>query len=225
MPRSSRIAPGGMVFHVLNRGVGKMRIFEKEGDYEAFERILEETRERSPMRICAYCLMPNHWHLVLWPENNGDLAAFMQRLTVTHATRWQRHKHRVGYGHVYQGRFKSFPVEAEDYFYQVVRYVERNAYRAKLAVQPDAWQWSSLHRFCHGSRKEKELLSTWPIPRPRGWRRHVAEPQTQAELVAIRRCVGRGAPLGSKDWIAETAKALGLEFAIRPRGRPKKGLK
>src|SRR5688500_12411279 len=130
MPRTARVAPGGMAFHVLNRGVGRMRLFAKDADYAAFERILEQTLETRPMRVAAYCLMPNHWHLVLWPERTGDLAAFMQKLTITHARRWQEHRHRVGYGHLYQGRYKSFPVEGDEHFYQLVRYVERNALRA-----------------------------------------------------------------------------------------------
>src|SRR5580698_8724713 len=96
MPRTSRITPGGMVFHVLNRGVGRRRLFDKPADYAAFEAIVEETLEKSPMRICSYCLMPNHWHFVLWPERNGELAAFMQRLTVTHVTRWQKNRRRKG---------------------------------------------------------------------------------------------------------------------------------
>ncbi len=121
-----------MVFHVLNRGVGRMRIFDDDGAFAAFERVMEETLEIQPMRICAYCLMPNHWHLVLWPQNDGDLAAFMQRLTNTHVQRWQQHKQLVGTGHVYQARYKSFPVETDEYFYQVLRYVERNALRANL---------------------------------------------------------------------------------------------
>ena len=133
MPRTSRVAPGGMVFHVLNRGVGRQRLFDKPADYAAFESIVEETLSKQPMRICSYCLMPNHWHFVLWPQNDGDLAAFLQRMTVTHATRWQKHRRRVGEGHIYQGRFKSFPVETDEHFYQVVRYVERNALRAGLA--------------------------------------------------------------------------------------------
>ena len=60
----NRVAPGGMVFHVLNRGVGRMRLFHSDGDYVAFENILEETLAVQPMRVCAYCLMPNHWHYV-----------------------------------------------------------------------------------------------------------------------------------------------------------------
>ena len=134
MPRTARVAPGGMVFHVLNRGVGRRRIFDKDADYAAFEAIVEETLAKCPMRICAYCWMPNHWHFVLWPEADDHLAAFMQRLSVTHVTRWQKHRRVVGEGHVYQGRFKSFPIETEDYFYQVLRYVERNALRTSRGM-------------------------------------------------------------------------------------------
>jgi putative transposase len=211
-----------MVFHVLNRGVGRQRIFGREQDYQAFERILEETLARRPMRICAYCVMPNHWHMVLWPERDGDLASFMHWLTLTHVARWQQSKGRVGYGHLYQGRYKSFPVETQDHFYQVVRYVERNPLRAGLVQEADAWRWSSLWRFCRGSPGQKSLLSNWPVARPRGWLRHVAEPQSEAELEALRGCANRGTPLGSPEWTRRIAKHLGLEHTLRPRGRPRK---
>jgi putative transposase len=79
-----------MVFHVLNRGVARMQLFEKPADYQAFELVMRETVDESPMRICAYALMPNHWHLLVWPERDGELAAFMRRLTVTHVRRWQQ---------------------------------------------------------------------------------------------------------------------------------------
>ena len=107
--------------------MGGRRLFYKPKDYEAFAEIVEETLLTRPMRICGDCLMPNHWHLVLWPEHDGQLAAFMQRLTITHVTRWQKHRGKVGEGHLYQGRFKSFPVEENDYIYQVnaVRRTER----------------------------------------------------------------------------------------------------
>ena len=114
------------MFHVLNRGVGRMELFSKEKDYAAFETLLEQTRESRPMRICAYCLMPNHWHFVLWPEREGELAAFMQ------------------------------------------------------------------------------------------------QPQTEAELAAIRRCVARGQPYGGEAWVRRTAEQLGLESTLRAPHRPKK---
>ena len=110
MPRKARVTPGGMVFHVLNRGVGRRQLFETEADYDAFESIIAETLDKCPMRICGYCLMPNHWHFVMWPEGDEDLGLFMQRLSVTHVTRWQKHRNVVGEGHLYQARFKSFPI-------------------------------------------------------------------------------------------------------------------
>ena len=112
MPRTARVAPGGILFHVLNRGVGRMQIFRAEKDYEAFQQVVEQTLRVAPVRICAYCWMPNHWHFVLWPERDGDLSRFMQRMANMHTQRWQRAKLCVGYGHLYQGRFKSFPIEA-----------------------------------------------------------------------------------------------------------------
>ena len=131
---------------MLNRAVGRRTLFEKEYDYRAFERIIDQTLRTCRMRICAYCLMPNHWHFVLWPERDGDLSAFMQQMTNTHVKRWKAHFHETGLGHLYQGRFKSFPVQTDEYFYQAVRYVERNALRANLVSRAEDWPWSSLAR-------------------------------------------------------------------------------
>ncbi len=222
MPRTSRVAPGGMVFHVLNRGVGRMRLFHSDSDYAAFENILQEVLIVQPMRVCSYCLLPNHWHFVLWPKNDGDLAEFMQRLSVTHVTRWQRHKKRVGYGHVYQGRFKSFPVSTDEYFFQVARYVERNALRANLVDRAEHWRWSSLWRREYGSSEQQNWLANWPLPRPSQWVKFVNQPETDAELEALRRCVNRGQPHGPESWVEQCVRKLGLESTLRPRGRPKR---
>jgi putative transposase len=210
-----------MVFHVLNRGVGRMRLFHSEADFAAFENILEDVLAVQPMRVCAYCLMPNHWHLVLWPKEDGDLATFMQRLTVTHVTRWQRHKKKVGHGHVYQGRFKSFPISTDEYFHQLVRYVERNALRANLVTRAEEWRWSSLWRRESGTAEQRACLSPWPVAMPSRWVKLVNQPETEAELAALRRCVNRGQPYGSHSWVQKCVERLGLESTIRPRGRPK----
>ncbi len=209
-----------MVYHVLNRGVGRMRLFHTDADYAAWERVLLETLPLAPMRICAYCWMPNHWHLVLWPERDGQLSTFLQRATNRHTRRWQRAKRRVGYGHLYQGRFKSFPVESDDHFYSLVRYVERNALRAGLVARAEDWQWSSLSR--RTASEARIPLSTWPLPRPSRWTQHVNQPQTEAELEAIRRCLRRGRPYGAEAWITRIAHKSGLESTLRPRGRPRK---
>ena len=211
-----------MVFHVLNRGVGRMRLFLKDADFKAFERNIEKTLESRPMRICAYCLMSNHWHFVLWPEREGDLGAFMQKLTITHVRNWQENRRRVGYGHLYQSRYKSFPVESDEHFYQVVRYVERNALRVNLVARAEQWRWSSLWRRVSGSAEQRRILSAWPLPMPRSWKTLVNEPQTEGELEAIRRSVSRSQPYGKDDWVKATAKQLGLESTLRSRGRPRK---
>ena len=209
-----------MVFHVLNRGVGRMQIFDHHKDYAAFERVIEETLRMAQIRINAFCWMPNHWHLVLWPERDGDLSEFVQRMSNTHTQRWQRAKQRVGCGHLYQARFKSFPVETDDHFYSVVRYVQRNALRAGLVPRAEDWPWGSLHRRVTG--KRQPLLDEWPLPEPTDWPRLVNQPQTEAELEAIRRCVRRGSPCGSIAWAEQTAEQLGLQSTLRPRGRPRK---
>jgi len=134
--------------------------------------------------------------------------------------RWKEHRHEIGYGHLDQGRYKCFPVETEDYFYQVVRYVERNALRANVVERAESWRWSSLRRV------EREdpafpIFSTWPLPRPTDWLQLVNQPQTEAEMAALRCCVNRGRPFGDPNWLTDTAKRLGLECTIRPRGRPK----
>ena len=123
MGRPLRASEGGWVYHVLNRATARLPIFEKPADYEAFERILAEGVERYEMRLLAYCLMPNHWHLLVWPQADGDLSRFMAWVTLTHTQRWHAHRGSAGTGHVYQGRFKSFPVQEDEHFYTVCRYV------------------------------------------------------------------------------------------------------
>ena len=132
-----------LVFHVMNRGAARMQLFEKLSDYQAFDLVLRETLAESPMRICSYAVMPNHWHLLLWPERDGELAAFMQRLTITYARRWQQHRGYAGLGHVDQGRYNSFSVESDEHFWVVARYIERNALRASLVLRAEEWRWST----------------------------------------------------------------------------------
>ncbi len=223
MPRSLRTAVGEIVYHVLNRANGGQAIFEKAGDYAAFERVLGEAHEQVPMRTVAYCLMPNHWHLVLWPRRDGDLSRFMAWLTMTHAQRWHAHRRSVGSGHLYQGRFKSFPVQRDEHFLTVCRYVERNPLRAGLVVRAEEWRWSSLWRRNAGSRERTTWLANWPMSRPPGWVQWVNEAQTSVELDVLRRCVRRGQPYGSEAWMRRTADRLGLEATLRPGGRPRKG--
>lgn len=210
------------MYHVLNRANGREKIFGDEDDYAAFLRILCDAVERTTMRLLAYCIMPNHWHLVAWPQGDGDLSAFVGWLTLTHTQRWHAHRHTTGEGHVYQGRFKSFPVQRDGHFLTLCRYVERNPLRAGLVKRAEQWPWSSLGAG-ESTRCEPVVpLHEWPVDRPRNWRQIVNKPMTAAEEEALRVCITRGRPLGNEAWQRRTAARLGLETTLRPRGRPRK---
>ncbi|MCX5674877.1 MAG: transposase [Planctomycetota bacterium] len=221
MPRAPRASVGGIVYHVLNRANGGATIFKGAGDYQAFEQALSEARDRLDMRILAYCVMPNHWHMVLWPRQDGDLSDFAGWLTTTHIRRWHAFRKSDGTGHLYQGRFKSFPVQEDAHFLTVCRYVERNPLRAGLVTRAEDWKWSSLWLRLRGDSKAKALLGDWPLPLPPNWVAWVNEPLTQEELDAVRECAARGTPYGECEWTVHTAAKLGLESTLRPRGRPK----
>lgn len=223
MPRTARASVGGMIYHVLNRGNARQQVFHKPHDYAAFIKLLKEANDNvrcAPMRLLGYCLMPNHFHLVLWPREDGDLGTWMQWLLTAHVRRY--HRHYGSDGHVWQGRFKAFPVQGDEHYFTLLRYVERNPLRAvSLGInRAEDWQWSSI-----GSTPayfERPLLDPGPIPRRADWLQWVNMPLTNAELEAVRRCIDREAPFGDEEWQRRTAEQLGLEQTLRPRGRPRK---
>jgi putative transposase len=220
MPRQARNAPGGLVYHVLNRANGRLRLFKKPADFLAFERVLKEAHAAVPIRILGWCLMSNHWHFVLWPQSDGQLTAFMRKLTHTHAQRWKTAHNAVGHGHLYQGRFKSFPVQGDGHLLTLLRYVERNALRAKIVRRAEQWHWGSYHVRGEKQHELYALLAAGPVDLPKDWSRRVHEPQTAAEQAQLREHVHRNRPLGDAKWTAATARQLGLESSLRPRGRP-----
>jgi putative transposase len=210
----------------MNRAVARLPLLQKDEDFDAFERILIEAMEKHPIRLLAYCLMPNHWHFVLWPTEDHEMTDFLRWLTLTHAQRWHAHYHTTGTGHLYQGRFKAFPIQEDEHLYTVLRYVERNPLRAGLAERAENWRWSSLyHRRGGEGDRIRALLHTWPVAMPADWEKRVHQPETEAELEALRRCVARGQPFGSETWQGLTAKDLKLEYTFRKQGRPKKNEK
>src|SRR5258708_6731746 len=222
MGRPRRAAEGGYVYHVLNRANARMPVFEDEGDYEVFEKVLAQAVERTETRLLAYCLMPDHWHLVVWPREDGELSRFVGWLTLTHTQRWHAQRHNKGTGHVYQGRFKSFPIQQDEHLYAVARYVERNALRAKLVRRAERGRWAILYRWLRNSADDKRLLASCPLARSPRWVDHLNAPQTEAELMALRRSVTRGSPFGEQSWCDRAVRELSLESTVRPHGRPKK---
>jgi putative transposase len=218
MPRTARASVGGYCYHALNRGNGRVQVFHDADDYHDFVRLLRQACARVPMRLIGYCLMPNHFHLVLWPRGDDDLGPWMQWLLTAHVHGYRRRY--GGSGHVWQGRFKAFPIEEDDHLRTVLRYVERNPVRAGLVPRAEDWQWSSLPVWLRPSLLP--WLDPGPVPRHPDWLEYVQTPHTEAELAALRRSVQRGAPYGSAAWTERTAQQLGLESSLHAPGRPRK---
>jgi len=219
MPRRPQTSTGGIVFHVLNRGVRRMQLFDDSEDYCRFLQITGEAQKRTPVRCLSYCLMPNHFHMVLWPVEDGDLSKFMFWLLTTHSKHWHFRRGTAGTGHVYQDRFKSFPVFADGHFLRLCRYVERNALRGRLVHRAEDWPWSSLHQRLGHPRPVH--LSNWPVERPPNWFTLVNE-DASSETAEVRESIRRGTPMGPPAWRDSTVALLGLEKTAKPRGRPRK---
>lgn len=200
MPRQPRIALGDTVYHVLNRGNGRRTIFATEEDYHQFEALLLEAKELLDMRILAYCLMPNHWHLLLYPKKDKDLSEFMRWLTTTHARQYRVKTKSIGHGHLYQGSYKSFPVEADHYLTTLIRYVEQNPFRAHLVQKSQDWEYSSLHLRLYGTPKQKKLLSTLPTTLSQHYLKEVNMLYNEDDLTDIRKSVQKGIPYGDEQW-------------------------
>lgn len=222
MPRAPRVDVGGHLYHVINRANGRQKIFHIPSDYQHFESLLTEAVQRTNMRLCAYVLMPNHWHLVLYPRKDGDLSAFMQWLTLTHTQQYHARTETIGHGHIYQGRYKSFLIETDRYVLAVIKYVERNPVRARLAEKVENWRWGSGYRRIIGSASPLKLLSLPPTELPRLYREWVNETEGD-DLEDVRMAVNKGKPFGSMSWSEQIIEQFGLGLTTRAPGRPKKG--
>ncbi|OGI58224.1 hypothetical protein A3C60_00030 [Candidatus Nomurabacteria bacterium RIFCSPHIGHO2_02_FULL_37_45] len=222
MARLPRVDIGNELYHIINRANARLPIFFEEEDFELFISILKEAEKKYNMRILAYCLMPNHFHLVLYPKQDNDLQKFMQWVTLTHTQRWHIKNRTIGSGHLYQGRYKSFLIEGDRHLLSVIRYVERNPLRAKIVKKAENWPFSSLsYKLFKGPKNE--FLSEWPIPEPKDYLSFVNIPLSNKEEEAIRVSIIKGKPYGSDNWSTRIIKKFGLEATIRSKGRPQKG--
>jgi len=222
MPRLARVDLANETYHVINRANGRMTIFRDKEDYLLFEKLMLEAKELTGVRIIAYTIMPNHWHLVLLPNHDGDMGLFMHRLTNSHTRNYHVLTKTIGTGHLYQGRYKSFLVDNDSYLLALLKYVERNPVRAKLTEKCEDWQWGSSWRRVNGNAEEKKLLDPSPTPIPHGYLNWVNEPDKEEEISTIRNSVSKGVPFGKDSWVDAMVEAHGLESTRRPTGRPKK---
>jgi putative transposase len=220
MPRRRRTGTAGIPHHVLNRAARRDVLFAKAEDYRMFLDVLARAKRRFSMRVLAFVVMPNHWHTILWPDEDLQLSRFMHWLTGTHTQRWHAAHHTAGTGPLYQGRYKAIPVQSDDHFLTVARYVERNPVRAGLAGSVQEWPWSSAWLRCnHG---QLDLIDPWPVPLPDDWLAVVNAVQNQIHLSRVREAITRGRPFGDADWCQQIATTLDLGHTFRPQGRPGK---
>jgi putative transposase len=227
MGRLPRAIEDGLVYHAINRGSNRGVVFADDSDYVAFLQALAATKERYPLQLFGYCLMTNHFHLLLRPEPGQSISRILQSLTVTHT--WRYHQRHHTSGHVWQGRFKSPLIQDDMHLLVVLRYIEANPLRARMVADPAGYRWSSFPH--HGLGRDDRLLSTFPEweelgrtepERRKRWRAKVRGVQDEAELTSVRQSLPTGRPLGAPDWIERMAKRLGIDWNPRRRGRPPK---
>jgi putative transposase len=218
MPRPPRLIFADQCYHILNRANRRAEIFHEAGDYAAFIALMARAQERVDLPILAACLMPNHVHLVVRPAADGDIPNWMRWLFTTHVRHY--HEKYGTSGRLWQGRYKSFLIQDDHYLLTVLRYVERNAQRAKLVSRAEQWRWSSLN--WRVARNAPLALSEPPLALPRYWVDFVNQPQTAAEIESIRTSVNRQRPFGDPDWVERRARETGLAQSLIAVGRPRK---
>jgi len=217
MPRIARGEIVGGIYHIINRGNMKMQVFDDMEDYEYFLELLEKASKRENVEIHAYCLMPNHFHLLLVPQEEKSLSRLMQWVMTSHVRYY--HKKNKTSGHIWQGRYKSFIVEKESYYITLIQYIEANALRAKLVKRAEDWLYGSL---CERVKQQKTLLNEPYIELYDEWIKYVNAPIREGELHTIRNSVNRQTPLGQEQWQIETATKYGMLSTLNQRGRPRK---
>jgi putative transposase len=221
MVRTARAARAGVCYHVLTRGNARQTVFHDAADFEFFTSLLRRASVDRPMCVLAWCLMPNHLHLVLRPVGDDDLGPWMQWLLTSHVRYQQRRYATIG--RIWQGRFKAFPIQKDNYLLTVLRYVERNPVRSGLVTDAVRWPWSSAasRRSDTGVPLRPDgVLSPAPVDLPIPWAEWVNGPLTEAELAAVRQCAHRERPYGESAWVHGMADRLGLRSTLNPRGRP-----
>jgi putative transposase len=226
MPRPLRPVAHDLVYHVVNRGNNRAPVFHTDGDYAAFLDALGDLKGRKPFRLFGYCLMSNHFHVLIRPLE-VPISRIVQSLLISHTQRYHR-CHRSS-GHVWQGRFKSPVIQDDDHLLTVLRYIEANPLRARIVADAGDYPWSSYS--AHGRGKANPLLDPLvtyeeladePAARQRRWSGFVHQTPPESELTALRRSAQSGLPFGEPSWVAHLGVRLGLDLSIRPRGRPRK---
>lgn len=221
MARQPRVDVPNIPYHVINRAVGRLQIFKNDKDYQLFVDILTEAKKKTGMHILAFTIMPNHWHLVLFPEQEGDLKRFMHLLTNAHTRKVHTITNTTGTGPLYQGRYKSFMIDSDAHLLTVIKYVERNPVRACITKSVEEWKWGSGWIRRNGSAKQKQLLSKGPTQLPGSYHSWVNTEDKEEMIKRLRSSVNKGTPFGSDGWVTTMVGIHNLGPTLRGTGRPK----
>jgi putative transposase len=227
MARRPRLTDDGLVYHAINRGNNRAEVFTDDGDHEAFLESLRAAKDRYPFALYGYCLLTDHFHLLIRPGRGESISRILQSVTVAHT--WRYHKRHRSSGHVWQGRFKSPVIQDDGHLLVVLRYIEANPIRAGIVADPGDYRWSSYGQHGLGLAdalldpfREWERLGPTDPERRRRWRLKVRGRQKLDELTAVRDSLRTGRPLGTDAWVQGIAARLGIDLTPRPRGRPRK---
>ena len=166
MGRPPRLIPAGTIVHVVNRSVDRRRIFHTDRDYWAFVDLLQEGTSKEFVSIFGYCVMPNHWHLLLRALSDSGVSAYMKWLTTTHVRRYRSFYGTVGHGHLYKARFRHGIIADDESFIRALRYVEANAAKADLTARSEDWRWSSAFE---RRMRHRHILCPPPCQLPQNW--------------------------------------------------------
>jgi putative transposase len=221
MPRQRRVIFPGVPHHVTQRGNHRERVFVEPGDPEAYLSLLHAYSRRHGLEIFAYCLMPNHVHVVLLPASAEGM---QQALRAVHSQYAQRvNRMRAISGHLWQGRYNSSPLDS-NHFLNAIRYVELNPVKGRLTATPEEYPRSSAAAHC-GRRLDPLLVPPATSNLLRGiadWRKWLAEGVPSDCLENLRQNGRRNLPCGSEEFIAALEKSAGLTLRIRSRGGQRK---
>ena len=222
MPRLARTVCARVPHHITQRGNRREKVFFTDADRAAYLGWLKEYAEKHTLEILAYCLMPNHIHLIVVPATEEGLHQALKPLHMRYAQRINRA--RGWKGHLWQGRFFSAALD-EAYLWAAIRYVERNPGRARMVRKAENYPWSSAGAHC-GLRQDAVLTQKayWrkQFEAIGDWSAWLAQGDEPEKLERLRRNAEKGLPCGSDRFIRKLEKLTGRVLQYRPRGRPRK---
>ena len=208
MPRMARVVVPDYPHHITQRGNRRQRTFFCTEDYRAYMRFVAKAKSRWGVDIWAYCLMPNHVHLVAVPRQRDSLARLFRDAHLKYTLRINKREH--WRGHLWQERFHSFPMD-EQHLLAAVRYVELNPVRAGLCESPCDWDWSSVH--AHFRKKDDLLVDVAPmLQRVDDWPKFLAQPDSSERVESLRKHSRSGKPAGTDDFIGRLERLTGRTF-------------